>query len=168
MELASLAIGLVSAVVYPDHQAIAAAVLGWALLLLAVLDIEHYWLPDRITYPLIAAGLGAAAYFGLPAFADSAAGAAIGFLAFAAIAIVYRRLRGREGLGGGDWKLFAAAGAWLGWYNLPEVLLAAALSGLAAALLLHSKKGDLLTQRLPFGAFLAPAIWLVYLIGPGR
>jgi leader peptidase (prepilin peptidase)/N-methyltransferase len=168
MELASLAIGVVSALAYPGVQGLAAALLGWWVLLLAVLDLEHYWLPDRLTYPLVAFGLAAAAYFEAPTLADSAIGAGAGFVTLAVISTSYRRLRGRDGLGGGDWKLFAAAGAWLGWYNLPQLLLLAALAGLAAALVVHRRKPDLLGQRLPFGVFLAPPIWLLYLISVGR
>jgi leader peptidase (prepilin peptidase)/N-methyltransferase len=130
--------------------------------------VEHYWLPDRLTYPLIALGLGSAVYFDSPTILDSAIGAVLGFALMAVVAITYKRLRGRHGLGGGDWKLFAAAGAWVGWYNLPLVLLIASGGGLVAALILHWRKAALLEQRLPFGAFLAPAIWLLYLAGPGR
>jgi leader peptidase (prepilin peptidase)/N-methyltransferase len=166
IELACLLIGAGAACVYPDARGVAAALLGWWLLLLAVLDLEHYWLPDRLTYPLAAAGVGAAAWFGTPQVMDSLIGAASGYLSFAAIALAYRRVRGRHGLGGGDWKLFASAGAWLGWQGLPLVLLIAALLGLAAALILHWRKAEFLAQRLPFGAFLAPAIWLLYLLGP--
>jgi leader peptidase (prepilin peptidase)/N-methyltransferase len=79
--------------------------------------------------------------------------------------MTYKRLRKRDGLGGGDWKLFAAGGAWLGWQLLPQLLLVAALGGLAAALVLHRRKPEFLAQRLPFGAFLAPALWLLYLAG---
>jgi leader peptidase (prepilin peptidase)/N-methyltransferase len=168
VELAGLAIGICSALVFRDEQAFAAAVLGWWLLLLGLLDLEHFWLPDRLTYPLAVLGLGSAAYLGQPAPGAAAIGACAGFLVFAAIASAYRRLRGREGLGGGDSKLFAAAGAWVGWAALPLVLLVAAAGGLVAALLLHSRKPDMLVQRLPFGVFLAPAIWTVYLAQFGR
>jgi leader peptidase (prepilin peptidase)/N-methyltransferase len=168
IELASASIGIASAFVYPDGQAVAAALLGWWLLLLALLDLEHYWLPNRLTYPLIGLGLGVSWNFGTPSLADAAIGTALGFILMAMVAIAYKRLRGRDGLGGGDWKLFAAAGAWLGWYNLPLVLLLASVTGLAAALIVHRRKPAFLAQRLPFGVFLAPAIWLLYLAGPGR
>ena len=163
LEAASAMIGAVAGFLFPNGEAIAAAVLGWWLLLLGVLDVEHFWLPDRLTLPLIAAGLFVAFALGSPLLTDSLIGAAAGFLIFAGIAAAYRAYRGREGLGGGDAKLFAAAGAWLGWQQLPTVLLAAACGGLFAALLLFSRKADFMVQRLPFGAFLAPAIWLVYL-----
>ncbi|MDP8914748.1 MAG: prepilin peptidase [Pseudomonadota bacterium] len=162
IEASAAAIGAASALLIPGWQALAAAVLGWWLLLLAVLDLEHYWLPDRLTYPLILLGLGAAAAFTPALLLHHAAGAALGFLLLWSVATCYRALRGRHGLGGGDAKLFAAAGAWLGWYDLPLVLLGAAGAGLAAALVLHGKGSGFLSKRLPFGTFLAPAIWIVY------
>ena len=163
-EVAAAVIGIASAMAFPHGQALAAAVLGWWLLLLAALDLEHYWLPNRLTYPLILSGLVAAGIFEPSRILHHLAGAAIGFLLLSLVRIVYRRLRGREGLGGGDAKLFAAAGAWVGWQDLPLVLLAAAASALAGAILLHRHKEEFLAKPLPFGLFLAPAIWLVYLL----
>ena len=77
---------------------------------------------------------------------------------------VYRWLRGRDGMGGGDPKLFGAIGLWLGWRLLPIVLLGSALAGLATALLL-SLVGRRLgaTSRLPFGPFLALGAWGVWI-----
>ena len=90
-----------------------------------------------------------------------------GFAAFAAIAGIYRRARGREGLGLGDAKLLAAAGAWLGWQALPGVVLIAAASGLAFALATPLGGGKLAwTSRIAFGPHLALAFWLTWLLGP--
>ena len=163
IEAASVLIGLASAVLHPGWQGLAAALLGWWLLLLALLDYEHYWLPNKLTYPLIAAGLAVTAWLAPSLLLHHIIGAAAGLALLWAVAAAYGRLRGRVGLGGGDAKLFAAAGAWLGWYDLPLVLLGASLAGLAAALSVHGRKASFLTRRLPFGTFLAPAIWLVYL-----
>ena len=163
IEAAAALVGLVSALAAPGWEALAAALLGWWLLLLAVLDVEHYWLPDQLTWPLVALGLLATALFAPPLLINHAIGAAVGFVLLWGVAAAYRRLRGRHGLGGGDAKLFAAAGAWVGWQDLPLVLLGAAVTALVAALILHGRDKDFLTKRLPFGAFLAPAIWLVYL-----
>jgi hypothetical protein len=86
------------------------------------MDVEHEWLPDRLTWPLLVAGLAAAwGGFG-PPLESRLIGAAAGFAALFLIARLYSLLRGREGLGGGDPKLFAAIGAWLGWTQLPFVL----------------------------------------------
>lgn len=143
------------------------AVLVWTLLLLALLDGEHFWLPDAITLPLGAVGLAVAGLAGWPALQDALIGAAVGFGFFVALAWVYHRLRGREGLGGGDARLLGAAGAWVGWIGLPSVLLWASLSGLslvvAQALLGRAPKAD---QPIPFGIFLALGIWLTWLYGP--
>ena len=80
---------------------------------------------------------------------------------------VYRALGGREGLGGGDAKLLAASGAWLGAAALPEVILLAALSALAAAACLRLAGIRLgIHSALPFGPFLALAIWVLWLLCP--
>jgi leader peptidase (prepilin peptidase)/N-methyltransferase len=163
IEASAAAIGASSALLFPGWQALAAALLGWWLLLLAVLDLEHFWLPDRLTYPLILLGLGATALFTPALLLHHAAGAALGFLLLWTVATAYRALRGRHGLGGGDAKLFAAAGAWLGWYDLPLVLLGAAGTAFVAALIVHRIGPGFLTKRLPFGTFLAPATWIVYI-----
>jgi leader peptidase (prepilin peptidase)/N-methyltransferase len=94
-------------------------------------------------------------------------GAAAGFVAFAAVAEIYRRLRGRDGLGLGDAKLLAAAGAWLGWQALAGLVLIAAVIGLAAVLV-RSLAGRPMepTSRIAFGPALAAAFWIVWLYGP--
>jgi leader peptidase (prepilin peptidase)/N-methyltransferase len=76
----------------------------------------------------------------------------------------YRWLRGREGMGGGDVRLFGAIGLWLGWRSLPIVLLVASLAGLAWALVLVVRRMGPV-GKLPFGAFLSLAAWLVWLVG---
>ncbi len=141
--------------------------LGWALLTLALIDLRHLVLPDELTLPLIPAGL-AVAYALEPARTlDHLAGAVLGFAALYLVARVYRMVRGREGLGLGDAKLAAAAGAWVAWPGLPSVVLEAATIALAAAL-----AGALAGRRLrwsdqvPFGPYLALATWLVWLLGP--
>ena len=81
--------------------------------------------------------------------------------------MLFRSLRGREGLGDGDPILLAAGGAWVGWIGLPSVLLwasAAGLSFVAARLLVGGKvTGE---DRLPFGPCLAVGIWLTWMLGP--
>ncbi len=143
------------------------ALLGWQLLLIAVIDGEHFWLPDILTWPLAVTGLIAAWATVGGAPWDQVAGAVLGFVSLWLVGEGYRRLRGRQGLGGGDPFLFAGAGAWVGWMGLPSVLLWAALGGLsvvAARLLLRRPvRGD---DRLPFGVFLAAGAWLVWLFGP--
>jgi leader peptidase (prepilin peptidase)/N-methyltransferase len=144
----------------------ASCLLGWVLLALAICDWRSFLLPDALTLPLLLAGLGVTAWLTPAAVFDHAAAAALGYALFRGIALGYRRLRGREGMGAGDAKLLAAGGAWLGLMPLPIVMLAAALSGLlfAAALALGGTRvrGE---TALPFGPALALGIWLVWLYG---
>ncbi len=133
-ELSGAAIAGIALVRAPDLASMAAlAIFGWALLLLALLDARHLWLPDAITLPLAVAGLAVAALLPEPTLAARLAGALLGFAALEGLRRAYRAWRGREGLGGGDPKLLAAIGAWLGAASLPGVVLVAALLGLAWA-----------------------------------
>jgi leader peptidase (prepilin peptidase)/N-methyltransferase len=112
-------------------------------------------------------GLGVAWLVDPGRLADHAVGALAGGLGFALIAWLYRRLRGREGLGLGDAKLLAAGGAWLGWQALPSVVTLAALAALAVALAGARTGGKIAaTTRIAFGPYLALAIWVVWLYGP--
>ena len=88
----------------------AACLLGWTLLALAVIDARRHILPDFLTLPLAAAGIGFAFIDGVWPI-DRMLGAVLGYAAFASVAFLYRRWRGRDGLGMGDAKLMAAAGA---------------------------------------------------------
>ena len=165
VELGSAAIGITAALLTADvRHALVAALLGWWLLLLALLDGEHHWLPSALTLPLLVAGLAACAWLDPAQLGTNALGAAAGWAALAAVAAAYRHLRHRDGLGGGDVKLFAASGAWLGWDRLPLVLLGAALTALLAVLVW--RRHLTATDRLPFGVFLAAATWAVYLLQP--
>ena len=167
IESACGAVGVWAALSQPSAvAAVMTALLGWQLLLIAVVDAEHFWLPDSLTLPLLASGLAAAAVLDRSLF-DAVTGAAAGFAGLWLLARLYRRVRGREGLGGGDPFLLAAGGAWTGWIGLPSILLWAALSGLSivAARLLTGRAVSA-ADRLPFGVFLAVGVWLTWLLGP--
>ena len=114
IEVAAAMIGAIALIVAPPALAIAGMMFGWALLLLIALDARPFWLPDRVTLPLIAGGWIVAALGLGVSLIDSLIGAAAGFASLWLIGAAYRALRGRTGLGGGDPKLLAAIGAWLG------------------------------------------------------
>jgi leader peptidase (prepilin peptidase)/N-methyltransferase len=115
-----------------------------------------------LTLPLAAAGLGFAVWRGDQPISHLI-GLALGFLMFAGLDRAYSRLRGRSGLGLGDAKLFGAAGAWLGWRLLPEVLLLACAVGLIWFAVLALVKGLDRTRRpIAFGAPLCLAILLTW------
>jgi leader peptidase (prepilin peptidase)/N-methyltransferase len=170
MELGAAVIGGLSLWLLPLPAAILFMIGGWLLLMLAKLDARHFWLPDRLTFPLAALGLTFGDWV-LPApFPDRLIGAALGYGTLFAINMLYRRLRGRDGLGLGDAKLLGAIGAWTGWQLLPLVLVCASLAGLAWALALKLRGVEVeRTTRLPFGTFLClavlPAAWLGAALG---
>jgi leader peptidase (prepilin peptidase)/N-methyltransferase len=143
-------------------------VLGWLLLPLIWIDLEHFRLPDVLTLPLLLCGLAVTWYVSPDLLTDHALAATLGYLAFRAIALGYRLLRGREGLGQGDAKLLGAAGAWVGLQALPTVVLLAALLGLTMALAMRLRGARIdATTVLPLGPSLAIAFWLVQLYGVG-
>lgn len=168
IELACGAIGVWAALSQPELlSTVLTALLGWQLVLIAVVDAEHFWLPDALTLPLLATGLIAAVVLPGGSLMSSATGAALGFTGLWLLAVLYRRLRGREGLGGGDPILLAAGGAWVGWAGLPSVLLWASAGGLSlVAARLLTRRAVSGQDRLPFGPFLALGIWLTWLFGP--
>lgn len=165
VELAALAIAIIAAIVDSGTDTWLDCALGWWLLALGWIDARHWLLPDALTLPLVIAGLGAALAFDPGGLTGRALGAAIGYLALRAGAFFYRKFRGRDGLGEGDAKLLAAAGAWVGAGGLPQVVLIAALAGLVAAAGARLAGVRLnATSALPFGPFLALATWLVWLL----
>jgi leader peptidase (prepilin peptidase)/N-methyltransferase len=168
IELAAAALGVWAALGQPTVPAAAVtALLGWQLLLIAVIDAEHFRLPDRLTLPLLVTGLAATLATDHTAPLDAVIGAAVGFAGLWLLAFAYRRLRGREGLGDGDPVLLAAGGAWVGWIGLPSVLLwasAAGLSFVAARWLVGGKVSG--GDRLAFGPCLATGVWLTWMLGP--
>lgn len=167
IEFAALAVALSAAAVLSGWLLWVSLVFGWTLLALAVLDLRHYFLPDLLTLPLIPAGLAVMSLIDPARLADHAIGAAAGFVGFALIAWLYRRLRAREGLGLGDAKLLGAGGAWLGWEALPSVVALGAVVALAVALAGALSGAKLTaTTRIAFGPYLALAIWVVWLNGP--
>jgi leader peptidase (prepilin peptidase)/N-methyltransferase len=156
IEVAALAVAAWSLAVLPGWLAWAGCALGWSLIALAVIDSRHLLLPDVLTLPLVPAGLAVAWALDPAKLPGHALGAAAGFLALAAVGLAYRRLRGREGLGLGDAKLFAVS-----------TLLLAAAGALAwhlAAARLGGRRPS--GRELPFGPYLAAALWLVWLYGP--
>ena len=165
--LAAVGVGVWSASSAPDWPtAVTGAVLGWQLLLIADVDAEHFWLPDVLTLPLIGTGLIATGLLahGLPW--SGIIGAVVGFGLLWGLARLYRVVRKRDGLGGGDPILFAAAGAWVGWTGLPAVFLTACAVLLCGVLLrLLWRRPVRGADKAPFGTLLAIGIWLVWLYG---
>jgi leader peptidase (prepilin peptidase)/N-methyltransferase len=97
--------------------------LGWTLLTLAGIDCNRFLLPDVLTLPLLMAGLTLTLMIQPSALTDYCLAQVPAYISFQGLAFGYRRLRGRDGLGGGDAELSAAAGAWCGLAPLPFIVL---------------------------------------------
>lgn len=140
-------------------------VLGWGLLALGWIDWRHGRLPDALTLPLVLLGLGATWWLAPGGLTDHAIGAAAGYVAFRLVAWGYRAWRGREGMGQGDAKLLAAAGAWVGWQGLDAVVLLGASLSIGLALWRSRGRGLSGGVSVPFGPGLASAAFFVRLFG---
>lgn len=153
MEVTAALIGAAALAAAPGIDGLLGALFGWSLLALAVLDHRHFWLPDRLTLPLLALGLVA----GPAPFPQRALAAALLGGALLALHFGHRAWRGRDGMGLGDVKLGAALGAWLSPLLLPPLMLSASLLGLLVAA--RRPRGS----AIPFGACLAVAAWGLWL-----
>jgi leader peptidase (prepilin peptidase)/N-methyltransferase len=152
--------------------ALAGLVLTWFLIALACIDLDHQLLPDSLTLPLLWLGLCASLWLPLSAGAavpvdvrSSLTGAIAGYVSLWSVYHLFRLLTGKEGMGYGDFKLFAALGAWLGWQMLlPIILLASAVGAVTGIAMLTIRKQHRSTP-IAFGPFLAAAGWLMLLFG---
>ncbi|AJP71456.1 prepilin peptidase [Sphingomonas hengshuiensis] len=161
VELIAGGAGALAGFVAPGLEGAFGAVFGWLLLTLAALDLAAFWLPNRVTATLAVVGLaeGALGDWG-PTLDDRLIGGAVGYGVLWLVAALYRRVRGRQGLGGGDAKMLGAIGLWLGWHALPlAVLVACAIGLVAVAAMTLAGRGPDARTRLPFGAMLAVAAW---------
>jgi leader peptidase (prepilin peptidase)/N-methyltransferase len=153
-------------------SAVCSLAVTWALIALTGIDIDHQLLPDSITLPLIWAGLLAAVILGpvagrsIPVSAhDAIVGAISGYVSLWLVFHAFRLITGKEGMGYGDFKLFAALGAWLGWKLLPVIILLAAAAGAVLGIAMIALRGRDRSAPMPFGPYLAVAGWLAMLYG---
>jgi leader peptidase (prepilin peptidase)/N-methyltransferase len=145
----------------------------WALIALTGIDVDHQLLPDGITLPLLWSGLLASVVFtaaGSPlpvSPRDAIIGTAAGYLSLWLVFHAFRLVTGKEGMGYGDFKLFAALGAWLGWKLLPLVILLSAATGAVLGILMIVLRGRDRAAPIPFGPYLAAAGWIAMMYGDG-
>jgi leader peptidase (prepilin peptidase)/N-methyltransferase len=167
--LALLAAVGVSLVAVPGLEGLLGAFLAALMLAIAIIDSRRYIIPNQLTAAALALALLRAGAIGPDAGWDAmtwaAFRAAAVALPFLALMVGYRNWRGRDGLGLGDIKLAAVAGAWLDFVTVFAVIELAALSALGAYLVsaYWHKRQLKATAFLPFGLFLAPAIWIGWL-----
>jgi leader peptidase (prepilin peptidase)/N-methyltransferase len=164
------AIGVAASVVAaPEPHGLWGAILAVLMVAIAAVDARLFIIPDELTAAALALGL---AYAVVPdagiwqqALAWALARGAVSAAVFLGVRAGYRWWRGREGIGLGDVKLAAVAGVWLDWPMIPIAIDIAAVAALGAylAMFLFFRRAIRRTARLPFGLFLAPAIWLTWI-----
>jgi leader peptidase (prepilin peptidase)/N-methyltransferase len=150
----------------PTWKLLAALLLTWALLSLAAIDLQTHLLPDKITLPLLWGGLLVNSFGLFTSLQASVTGAMAGYLALWSVYHLFRLFTGKEGMGYGDFKLLAALGAWLGWQQLPIIIILSSIVGATVGIGLILFRGHQKNIPIPFGPYLAAAGWLALLFGP--
>ena len=165
----AIGVGITSILVAPGLAGLLGAGLGFVMIAVAAFDARYFIIPNKFSGAALALGFAAAATApdtGIAASVASAIlrGIVLAFL-FYVFRLLYRTLRGREGMGLGDVKLAGVAGVWLGWIAVAVAIDIAALAALAMVLL-GALRGRRFTasSKVPFGLFFAPAIWMGWLI----
>jgi len=167
--LVELLCGITSAIVLwhfgVTWQAAAGLLFTWFLIAAGGIDFRTQLLPDSLTLPLLWLGLLISL---VPIFVDTreaVIGAAIGYLALWSVYWLFKLATGKEGMGFGDFKLFAATGAWMGYAALLPVIIIAALSGAIVGTVMLRTRGQDRSVPFAFGPFLAIAMWIWLVAG---
>lgn len=154
-----LVTGLLSAVLMilfgPGLHYLLLLAFACSLVAISFIDLQHQVIPDVISIPGIILGFIGSLFILPVGWVDSLIGILAGGGSFYLIALFFEKIKGREGMGGGDIKLIAMIGAWMGWRGLPFIILISSLTGLVlgGGSLLLSHRG--FQARIPFGPFLA-------------
>lgn len=158
----------------PSWEALAWLIFAWALVALTFIDLDTQLLPDQITLPLLWLGL-LVSLTGVSSLSlqDAVIGAMAGYLSLWLVYHGFRLLTGKEGMGYGDFKLFAVFGAWFGWQALPIIILLSSVVGALAGVLMMVLMGRDKSIPIAFGPYLCAAavvqlfwgdlIWTTYL-----
>jgi len=135
----------------------ASVVFGWLLIAMTFIDIDTQLLPDDLTYPLLWLGLLVNVKGLFVPLQDAVLGAAAGYMALWTVYWIFKLVRGKEGMGYGDFKLLAALGAWMGWQMLPAIILLSSVVGALVGIgtIVASRMG--FDHKIPFGPYLAGA-----------
>ena len=163
--LTAILSGITAAHFGPSLAGLAAILLVWALVALAFIDFDHQILPDVITLPMLWLGLLFNSRELFASLESALFGAVAGYISLWLVYQVFKLVTKKEGMGFGDFKLLALFGAWLGWQQLPLIILlssfAGAFIGLAMIIILGRDK----QLPMPFGPFLCIAGWISLLWG---
>ena len=166
----SIGAAVASIVVAPDVRGVLGAALALVMCAVALYDARHFVIPNALVATAFVLALAHAAALDprapLPPVGIAVLRAVVSGGLFLAIRLGYRRWRGRDGLGLGDVKLAAVAGAWLDWFALAVALEIAVVAALATYLVRHrlGRRPLRATDALPLGLYLAPAIWVAWFL----
>ena len=160
-------VGVTGFLFAPDGTRVYTLVLGALLVLLSWIDLRTFTLPDTLNAIVFLTGAVMVWQVMPGLWLHHVIGALMGYGVLVSVEIVYRRLRGRDGLGRGDAKLFGALGMWTGWAGLAPILLIASISGLISILIVQLVTRKQLDSDTPiaFGPFIALGGWIVWLSG---
>ncbi|MGL4191168.1 MAG: prepilin peptidase [Vibrio sp.] len=146
--------------------AVALLFFSYVLIAATFIDLDTMLLPDQLTLPLLWAGIALALLgFSPLSLGDAVIGAMAGYLCLWSIYWLFKLLTGKEGMGYGDFKLLAALGAWLGWQQLPVIVLLSSLVGIVFGLIQLRLQRQGIDKAFPFGPYLAIAGGLALLYG---
>lgn len=145
--------------------ALGALIFAWALIALAFIDLDTFFLPDDITLPLLWTGLLFNLWGVFTDLQSAVIGAIGGYMALWSVFWLFKLATGKEGMGYGDFKLLAAIGAWLGWKMLPLTILLSSFVGAAIGILLMVVARHGRNVPIPFGPYLAIAGLIALLYG---
>ena len=146
-------------------QALAAAVLTFALLCLAFIDFDTQYLPDSITLPVLWLGIACNLYGVFTSLEASVIGAIAGYLCLWLVYHAFKLLTRKEGMGHGDFKLLSLLGAWMGWQALPAIVILSSVLGSIVGIGLIVSGGRDRNLPMPFGPYLAGAGWITLIWG---
>jgi leader peptidase (prepilin peptidase)/N-methyltransferase len=137
-----------------------------SLIIITFIDLDYQIIPDSLSIPGIFVGIGASFFIPLLSWAESVIGVLVGGGFLLLVAFGYKWVTGREGMGGGDVKLLAMLGAWLGWKAIPFILFSSSLIGvfIGGGISLLQRTG--LKARIPFGPFLTLSAIIYVFFGP--
>jgi len=135
------------------------------LVTISFIDLDHRIIPDLLSLPGVAAGWAVSLFPWSVYWLDSLIGTVAGGGSLYLVATVYERVTGREGMGGGDIKLLAMIGAWMGWQALPLIVLIASLTGAVIGSVFILCAGEGYRFRIPFGPFLSSGALLYLFFG---
>ncbi|GLS82256.1 prepilin peptidase [Paraferrimonas haliotis] len=165
--ISGVLIGICAYYFGPSWSFVFAAIFTFVLIALTGIDLDEMLLPDNFTLPLLWLGLLVNINGTFASLNDAVIGAAAGYLSLWSVFWLFKLVTGKEGMGYGDFKLLAAAGAWLGWQMLPMIILLSSLIGAIVGISLMALKKLDQGNPIPFGPYIASAAWVALIWGEG-